>query len=156
MNNLLQLRFRDAAETIGRFALNTTLGVGGLLDPAVEAGWEYRSADFGETLAFMGVGSGPYIIMPMLGPSTMRDGIGQVVDRVFHPLTFVIGLGPNLLIMGGGEGFSMREQYLDELEALEESSIDYYAVLRAAYFQQRDKQLEDNRAGASARVADSR
>ncbi|MHC4481838.1 MAG: MlaA family lipoprotein, partial [Planctomycetota bacterium] len=76
VNDILQMRFRDAAEAVGSFAINLTLGWGGLFDAAAEAGLEMRHADFGQTLARAGVGSGPYLVLPVLGPSTLRDGLG--------------------------------------------------------------------------------
>ena len=103
VNNLLQLRFLDAAQTLGAFALNTTAGIGGLFNAGAEAGWETHPADFGETLGMFGVKSGPYLVIPLLGPSTMRDGFGDIVDRAFDPLTYVLGMG-DLIFIGGSSG----------------------------------------------------
>jgi len=83
VNDLLQLRFADAGQTFGRFLLNTTLGLGGIFDVGVEAGWEHHDADFGQTLARLGIGSGPYLVVPVLGPNTVRDGLGDIVDVLF-------------------------------------------------------------------------
>lgn len=142
VNDLLQLRFRDAGETLGRFLLNTTVGWGGLFDVAVEAGWEHHSADFGQTLAKMGVGSGPYLVLPVLGPNTVRDGVGDIVDIFMQPLTYLIGPAPNLMI-GTGRGIAEFEARADALEALEDSSVDYYAALRSAYVQSRRAALAE-------------
>jgi phospholipid-binding lipoprotein MlaA len=143
-NNVLQLRFRDAGETLGAFALNSTLGILGLLEPSKEAGWEAHPADFGQTLDLVGVASGPYLVVPLLGPTTLRDGIGSAVDRFFQPLNYMIGI-PTQILWGGGAGLSLREEVSDELEALENSSVDFYSVMRSAYVQSREKEIEEAR-----------
>jgi phospholipid-binding lipoprotein MlaA len=140
VNDLLQLRFKDAGQTFGRFLLNTTLGVGGLMDVGVAAGWEHHDADFGQTLAKLGVGPGPYLMLPILGPNTLRDGLGDIVDVAFQPLTYLIGPTPNIAI-GTGSGFTTLEAMSPAMKALEESSVDYYAALRSAYLQNRDAQI---------------
>jgi phospholipid-binding lipoprotein MlaA len=140
INDLLQLRFKDAGQTLGRFVLNTSLGVAGIFDVGVEAGWEYKDADFGQTLANMGVGSGPYLVLPLLGPNTVRDGVGDVVDVLFRPLTYLIGPS-QMIALGGGVGFTEFEARGAEMSALEQSSVDYYAALRSAYLQSHAAQL---------------
>jgi len=139
-NNLLQLRFCDAAETLGRFVMNTTTGIGGLFDPASEVGWGAHPADFGQTLGVYGVASGPYLVIPLLGPTTLRDGTGDLVDRAFDPLTYLFGMG-NLLLIGGSSGFVTREENAKALAALRSSSVDYYAALRSAYTQNRESRI---------------
>ena len=141
VNDLLQFRFKDAGQTLGRFVLNTTVGWGGLFDVGVEAGWEYHTSDFGQTLARMGVVSGPYLVVPILGPNTMRDGFGDIVDIMFQPLTYLMGPAPNLFL-GGGRGFTEFEARASAMEALEGSSVDYYAALRSAYIQNRKAEVE--------------
>jgi phospholipid-binding lipoprotein MlaA len=145
VNNLLQVRFRDAAETLGAFVVNTTIGVGGLIDAGQWVGLERQPADFGQTLALAGVGNGPYLMIPIFGPTTLRDGAGGVVDLFFHPLTYLIGIAPQLLWRGGAEvaeGVSKRAEADAKLKALEESSLDYYSVLRSAYVQTREHSIE--------------
>ena len=137
VNDLLQLQFKDAGETFGRFVLNTTIGIGGVFDIAEEAGWEYHSADFGQTLAKVGISSGPYLMVPILGPNTVRDGVGDIVDILFQPLTYLIGPTPNIFI-GTGGGFAEFEARGPAMHALEQSSVDYYAALRSAYLQNRE------------------
>jgi phospholipid-binding lipoprotein MlaA len=141
VNNLLQVRFRAAAETVGAFLVNTTIGLGGLLDAGQAVGLAPQPADFGQTLGLAGVGNGPYLMIPILGPSTLRDGVGGVVDRFFHPLTYLIGIAPQLM-WGGGVGVSRRAEAEAKLKALEESSLDYYSVLRSAYVQTRQHSIE--------------
>jgi phospholipid-binding lipoprotein MlaA len=140
VNDMLQLRFRDAGETLGRFVLNSTVGFGGLFDVGVEAGWDAHSADFGQTLARIGVVSGPYLVVPILGPNTLRDGVGDMVDILFQPLTYLVGPSLNLFI-GGGRGFVELETKASAMEALEGSSVDYYAALRSAYIQNRNAEV---------------
>ncbi len=140
VNDLLQLRVRDAGKTLGRFLLNTTLGIGGLFDPALEAGWERHHSDFGQTLAKIGVGSGPYIVIPIFGPSTVRDGFGDVVDRFFQPVTYLLGFTPQIFI-GSTDGLVARDAHHEQLKALRESSVDYYAAMRSAFLQNREHEI---------------
>jgi phospholipid-binding lipoprotein MlaA len=144
MNNLLQLRFLDAAETLGAFTMNLTFGVGGLMEAGSGIRCELKQADFGQTMALYGVGSGPYVVLPVLGPTTTRDGFGWVIDRAFHPLTYVLAI-PVQLMWGGGHGMAYREEVADGLAALEESSIDSYSVMRSAYVQAREQSIDDAR-----------
>ena len=85
------------------------------------------------------------MVLPLLGPTTARDGIGWVIDRAFHPLTYVLGI-PVQLMWGGGHGVAYREEVADGLAALQESAIDSYAVMRSAYVQAREQSIADARA----------
>jgi phospholipid-binding lipoprotein MlaA len=136
INDLLQLRFKDAAQTLGRFVLNTTLGIAGFFDVGIEAGWEHHEADFGQTLGRLGIGAGPYLVLPIFGPNTFRDGFGGIVDLFFQPLTYFIGPIQNI-VLGVGSGFTTLEARDSAIKALEDSSVDYYAALRSAYLQNR-------------------
>jgi phospholipid-binding lipoprotein MlaA len=153
-NDVLQREWRDAGVASGRTLVNTTVGVLGFGDPAASLlGLPRHHSDFGQTLALAGVGSGPYLFTPILGPTTVRDGVGVLVDFAFRPTTYLFGsvafadfvpgaagLGDQLLygtIQGGGTGFVAREQAAEQLRALEESSVDFYATLRSAYSQTR-------------------
>jgi phospholipid-binding lipoprotein MlaA len=140
VNKIFQLKFGDAAKVLGRLLLNTTLGWGGLFDPAVEAGWEYQHADFGQTLAYAGVPSGGYLVLPIFGPSSYRDGFGTIADQFLQPTLYFLGPLPHVFV-GTGYGFAVRESMADEIRALRESSIDYYAVMRSAYWQHREAEL---------------
>jgi phospholipid-binding lipoprotein MlaA len=135
-NHILQLDAEGTAVTAGRLVVNSTIGLLGLLDPATEMGLDDRHADFGQTLAKLGVGSGPYFIIPLLGPTTVRDGGGGMVDMLIHPATFFFGPFQRLTY-SSGSGLSLRESNYEALKALDESSIDYYAALRNAYYQAR-------------------
>ncbi|MBW2267212.1 MAG: VacJ family lipoprotein [Deltaproteobacteria bacterium] len=146
-NHLLQLDPLAAAETLGAFSMNITFGVGGLFDTASGVGFSLGPTDFGQTLAMAGVGSGAYLMFPFLGPTTVRDGIGFVVDRGFHPVTYIFGL-PVQVVGYGGVGFTALEEARDDLNALEESALDPYVVLRSAYLQARAGSIQAMRAPA--------
>lgn len=143
VNHLLQLRFRDAAETLGAFAMNSVFGFAGLLDTSSGIGLALKPADFGQTLALVGVGSGPYLVFPVVGPTTARDGVGFVIDRAFHPLTYVLAI-PAQLAGYGGAGIARRDEAHEALKALE-STLDPYAVVRSAYTQAREHSIESIR-----------
>jgi len=136
VNDLLQLRGRRAAVTSARFVVNTTAGVGGLFDLAQRLGLEDHHADFGQTLWVYGVRSGPYLMLPLFGPSTARDGLGRLVDGALRPDTWLLGGAP-LLVLGVGDGLSLRAMHREALEELERSSVDYYAALRSVYWMDR-------------------
>lgn len=147
-NLVLQGRGRDAAVTFGRFATNTTLGVVGIFDYADEViGWERTNADFGQTLAVYGMPSGPYLVVPLFGPSSARDAVGTVADQAMNPLTyFVAPLQLQWsLIFGGSQGLAYREANADALDALRDASVDFYAALRSAYSQAREGVVKEAR-----------
>lgn len=136
VNDLLQLRGRDAAITTTRFLINTTLGMGGFFDPATSFGLDAHVSDFSQTLSAVGIGTGPYIVVPVMGPTTVRDGVGTLVDTMMAPLTWVLPVVGTLAI-SGSDGITRREEQLAGLDALRESSVDYYSALRTAYLQSR-------------------
>lgn len=144
VNELLQLQPRHAAQTLGRFALNSTLGLAGIFDPAAEFGWIERHADFGQTLGKYGVGPGLYLVLPLLGPSTARDAVGTVVDLFLRIDTWLLPF-QSQLFLGGGFGISERESRREEMQALRESSLDFYAAVRSAYLQTRAAAIRDAR-----------
>jgi len=148
VNDLLQTEWRAAGVTVVRFALNSSVGVAGILDPATRLGIAGHSADFGQTLAIAGVGSGPFVMLPILGPTTARDGTGFLVDVLFRPTTWILGPADQLFystIAGGSEGLATRDAHADALDLLEDSSVDYYAALRNAYYQNRVAQIWSRR-----------
>ncbi len=143
VNDLLQLQPRQAARSLGRFALNTTVGLGGLFDPARRLGIERHEADFGETLGAWGVPSGPYLVIPLLGPTTVRDAVGGAVDTLFQPHTYA-PLGTQIVVRSG-DGLTEYELHAPMLEALRQSSVDYYTALRSAFLQARDQEIAEAR-----------
>lgn len=128
-----------AGQAFGRFVLNTVFGFGGVLDVAAEEGLMRVDEDFGQTLAVWGMGPGPYLMLPLLGPSSVRDTTGRVVDALLNPLTYFFPDGgefvsPTLATAGL---VSRRARNIEVVEAAERSSIDLYAAVRSSYGQQR-------------------
>ena len=134
VNDLLQLEAKAAAITTTRFVLNSTMGMGGLFDPASSFGLEGHDSGFGETLEAAGLPSGPYLMMPLFGPTTVRDGFGNLVDVAMAPQSYVLPLLGSILITGSN-GVVVREKHFEDMQALREQSVDYYASLRSAFFE---------------------
>ena len=144
-NEILQLSPHRAAQTLGRFVLNSTLGIGGLFDPAAELGWTEHEADFGQTLGKIGIGPGFYVVLPFMGPSSARDTVGTFVDMFMRIDTWLLPFSSQL-ILGGGYGITVREDKREELDELRKSSLDFYAAVRSAYLQSREKLVRDAKA----------
>jgi len=146
-NNLLQGELNTAGQTIGRFVVNTTIGIGGFADVAADLGTPYQFEDFGQTLAVWGVDSGSYLYLPILGPSSVRDGFGLAVDNfAFDPVTwYSYADNPSWVQWAyfGTRVVELKARSLDVLDELEASSIDYYAALRAAYWQNRALEIRN-------------
>ena len=145
-NELLQGDLEGFANATGRLFINTLLGVGGLFDVADMGGIPYESEDFGQTLAVWGVGNGPYIVIPLLGPSTMRDGTGMLVDTFADPLRIYMfnhDLEWLHYTRVGVGIIDTREEYLDIIDDLRRNSFDYYAAVRSAYYQRRQALVND-------------
>lgn len=141
VNDLLQREPRLAGSAGARFVVNTTVGLLGIWDPATRIGLEAHEADFGQTLGKAGVGAGPYLVLPVFGPSTSRDLVGSVVDLAMRPDTWLLPLGARL-VLESTDGITQKEASLASVEALEESSIDFYSTLRSAYLQSRAAMIE--------------
>jgi len=135
-NAMLQGRPKASGIALGRFVLNTTFGLGGLIDVGSRVGLAKQEADFGQTLAKWGTPQGPYLVAPFLGPMTLRHGVGMGVDFVMQPVSYVVGPLPGMIV-GAGKDFSRREQHVFELETLRDGSLDFYAALRSAFLQDR-------------------
>lgn len=133
-NQVLQGDFAAAGETVGRFALNTTIGVGGFVDAAGHFGHERKKEDFGQTLAVWGVDSGPFIVVPLLGPSNPRDLVGSGVDMALQPLNYTQFDGDDAFrISRTAVGVvSAREGASDAIDSLDEQ-IDPYSAMRYLY-----------------------
>lgn len=136
VNDLLQLQGKDAAVTTARFVVNSTMGMAGLFDPASTFGLAPHVSGFGETLESAGLGSGPYLVLPLLGPTTVRDGFGNLVDAAMAPQTYILPVVGTVLLTGSS-GVVEREKHFEGLQALREQSVDFYASLRSAYFESR-------------------
>jgi phospholipid-binding lipoprotein MlaA len=149
-NDVLQLEPLDAGVTATRFVLNTTIGIVGLFDPATRLGVEGHESDFGQTLALLAVPSGPYLILPVIGPTTARDGTGYLVDFLFRPTTYLLTPGAQLVVTPvteGGTGIATLDANADAVHALEASSVDYYAALKNAFYQDRTARIWARREG---------
>lgn len=142
-NDLLQLRVMSAATNVLRLGMNLTLGLGGIFDPASAAGMPKGDNDFGRTLATWGVGEGPYIELPVLGPSTLRDTIGDAVDIAFDPLRNVVSTGQanTALALKAGARLNDRYKFTDTVDSILYDSADSYAQARLLYLQHRRFQL---------------
>lgn len=148
INDLVQLEPIDSASAVGRFAVNSTAGVLGLFEMAEPMGLKRHTADFGQTLHSYGAGSGAYVVLPILGPSTLRDGTGIIVDTVADPFGYVLSTNWRIA-RTAGQGLVKRETLLKPLDNLKKGSMDYYAALRSAYYQDRVKGLRKGRGGDS-------
>ena len=140
VNNVLQLRFDAAAYTAARFAMNTTFGLGGLVDLATREGLPQQSGDFGQTMFVWGVAEGPYVVRPYLGPSTLRDAVGQTVDVFSNPVGW--WLAPTVAMTVGTAGLDAVDQ-LGQLKQAEDASIDFYSFIRSSYYQMRRAELRE-------------
>jgi phospholipid-binding lipoprotein MlaA len=143
VNDALQGNVNRAWESVQRLAVNSTVGVAGIFDVASQLGVPPHKADFGQTLAVWGVGEGPFIELPLLGPSNARDAVGTAVDMAMNPLTYVGGAPATYagVATGGANVVDTRAQHLHDLDELERNSLDYYATLRSVYRQHRDAEI---------------
>ena len=141
-NDLLQGEPDRAQTTIARFMVNTILGFGGVADVATDLGAPGHSEDFGQTAATYGVGGGPYLMLPFFGPSNVRDALGKVVDRFLDPLGYVL-VDEVAFARTGVEGLDQRARFLDVSEAMEKTSIDYYASIRSVFSQNRQFEIRN-------------
>ena len=136
VNDFLQGKIHDGLSDVGRFGVNTVVGIGGLFDPASHWGLEKHDEDFGLTLANWGVRSGPYLMLPILGPSSVRDAPGRLVDRFATPTTYVNNTGVQVGYFVV-KGVSTRAGLLDT-DPVIDSAYDPYGFLRNAWLQRRE------------------
>jgi len=142
-NNALQGDFELAGQTFARFTLNSTLGVGGLVDVAGRWGQlPYHEQDLGVTFGVWGIPEGPYLVVPVLGPSDPRDLAGQVGEGFGDPFNRLVSGNPYTLywipyVRGGVSGIDQRSRYIETLADIERTSLDYYATIRSLYRQRR-------------------
>ena len=152
-NNILQGEFKKAGVNTGRFAINTTVGILGIFNVAKKMGFsKYEKEDYGQTLGVWGVGAGCYLVLPVLGPSTVRDATGSFVN--------ILGGDPwyNASVHGNNEylsksqyiatkiltGIDFRAKNIDSFENLEKNSMDFYASVRSLYLQNRQKNISNS------------
>jgi phospholipid-binding lipoprotein MlaA len=142
VNNLLQGKPRDAASDIGRFAINSTIGILGLFDVASEFGLEKHDEDFGQTFGRWGVGDGAYIVLPFLGPSTARDTVGWIFDIKADPVANE-GHVATRNVLVAARIVSDRANALPADKVIEEAALDKYSYVRDAYLQRRRSKIYD-------------
>jgi phospholipid-binding lipoprotein MlaA len=151
-NNVLQGDFNHAGDTLGRFVINSTIGIGGLFDVASRWDIPNHPEDFGITLGKWGVGEGPYMVLPFFGPDNPRDATGQVTDIFLDPSTY-IHIDGHIYWSAGREvakAIDLRSRNIDNLESIERSSVDYYASMRSLYRQLRNNQIRDGKPDVNA------
>ena len=144
INDVLQGEGARAMETLMRFVFNSTAGMLGLFDAAGEYGLERHKEDFGQTLAVWGVDEGPYLMLPVFGPSNFRDTAGRVADSFMNPFTYwaknndlsLASLGARIV-----DGIDVRSRHIEELEDIEKNALDFYATLRSLYRQNRRSEI---------------
>ena len=154
-NNVLQGDLKSAGNTAGRFAINTTVGILGVFDPASKMGFEKKSReDFGQTLGVWGADTGCYFVLPVLGPTTTRDAVGLIgnvfIDPVYHlthnsETDIVVGnenlSEHNYYYYRGTDAVDFRSKNIESFDSLEENSIDFYASLKSLYLQNRQQRI---------------
>lgn len=141
-NDLMQARFRDSAMHTARFLVNTTFGVAGFLDPASAWGLQIQEEDFGQTLGRWGVAPGPYLMLPILGPTTTRDVLRFPVDGMLSGIWLGVD-GFVLLGASVGELVNFRSRTIGTFEDAKATSLDYYSFVRNAYLQRRQALIND-------------
>jgi phospholipid-binding lipoprotein MlaA len=153
-NDLLQGKPKPAAVDVARFMVNTTFGVAGFFDPATSWGLVRRNEDFGQTLGVWGVGPGPYLVLPLFGPSNVRDTGGLVVDYVLSVYPWAVDSWI-LLPVGAVSAVNTRAQILQEVEDAKQASLDYYVFVRNAYYQRRIALVNDQQEEQGHRPTES-
>ncbi len=143
VNSLLQLRIANAGENALRFVVNTTFGLGGVLDPAGALGLNGKDTDFGETLHVWGVGEGTYVELPVFGPSTSRDAFGMAVDYAINPVRILLDPPESYVATAAGAASRIgdRGRYSNTVDSILYDSADSYAQARLLYLQNRRFQL---------------
>ncbi len=148
VNDLLQGEFTRARITLTRFFVNTTAGIGGIADVAKNIGMPGHKEDFGQTLAAWGIGSGPYIVVPFLGPQTTRHLGGRAIDIGFSPFSYVlaahdvewVGIAVTAI-----NAVDQRERLIEAVDGLKKTSLDFYAAARSSYWQARLAEIHNGR-----------
>jgi phospholipid-binding lipoprotein MlaA len=151
VNDLLQGRGGAAGITISRFLINTTVGLGGLFDPATQQGLPKQTGDFGQTLYTWGFGDGPYLVLLFFGPSNFRDAIGLGVDLFTTPPALIVTGHDGVVAgfaVGTVDGIDLRSRNIESLDEIIASALDYYASLKSISWQRRQAQLREGRGQA--------
>ena len=153
-NDVLQGKPRRAGDTMMRFLINSTAGGAGLFDVATDWGYPRHGTDLGVTLALWGVGDGPFLFLPVLGPSNVRDAGGFAGDTAFNPLTFATFGGSTAVNVGRFVigAIDARERLIEPIDDVKRTALDPYATFRSAYGQNRRSTIEDTRNDRRATV----
>lgn len=141
VNNLLQGKFAESGSDVCRVAINSTIGLLGCFDVASKWGFDKHNEDFGQTLGRWGVPSGPYVVIPLLGPSTVRDGLALLVDSQLDPIRYINVPPRNITI--GVRVIDKRAQLLDASNLLQDAALDPYVFIRDAYLTRRQSLVHD-------------
>lgn len=153
LNDLLQGKPVAAAQDVGRFAVNTTVGIVGLVDVASRLDIPAHDEDFGQTLGRWGLPAGPYVVLPLLGPSSVRDTFGWAVDTVSRPEFWLV----DTYILAGGtavEVVNTRARLIEEIRESRETAFDYYTFVRNAYLANRERKVRDGKPTAAGESDD--
>ena len=142
VNELFQGKPKAMGQQTGRFVINTVLGIGGLFDVAGKMNLPAQKEDFGQTLAVWGLPSGPYVVLPLLGPSSIRDGFGRIPDYFGHPLTYANVNWKARTALAVVDAVSAREKLLS-VEGVLDKAYDPYSVMRDVWVQQREYEIFD-------------
>ncbi len=142
VNELFQFKFKQAANTTGRIALNTTVGILGFFDIHSKTGGVRTREDFGQTLGYYGLGSGAYLVLPLLGPSSTRDGIGFATDAFFFNPIGYINDDPARWALIGAAVIDKRAELIDDID-IRDRAFDPYAFMRDTYMQNRENLVKD-------------
>ena len=156
-NHLLQGDLGGAGDAVARFAVNTTVGVAGIMQPSADMGLPRQPNDFGKTLHIWGTGEGPYLVLPLLGPSNPRDTAGLVADALMDPFMWAASANDMNWITYTRTGLDIldrRAQVIDTLDEIERNSLDFYAQIRTLTKQRRNEELRRAAERAAAASAD--
>jgi len=153
VNSLVQGKFEGAGREAARFTINSTVGLGGFLDIAKEGfGIDKSDEDTGQSLGFYGVGPGPYLVLPLFPPMTVRDGIGYLVDAAMNPINYLIPFAANadggttagaLIGIAFVDAVNRRSLNLERYEEVEETVVDLYSAVRNAHLQKREAKIKE-------------
>jgi len=141
-NDVLQLKPVEAGQDVARLVVNATVGIGGIFDVASKVGIPHNDEDFGQTLGYWGVPPGPYLVLPIFGPSNPRDAFGLAVDTMSNPWTYYVEwyVSVSLAVF---DFVNLRTIFLEDVEDLRAAAIDYYVFQRNAYVQNRELVVHD-------------
>ena len=153
-NNILQGDFKAAGNNTARFIINTTIGIIGIFDPANILGFEkLEKEDFGQTFGAMGVGEGCYLVLPVIGPSTVRDALGSLVSMTGGDAWYNVTIKNDTQYFKESdyyyskltEGVDFRAKNLESFDSLEKNSVDFYATVRSLYLQDRERKINNSK-----------